>query len=263
VAQEEVKCVCSIAGRGLIISEMEFLGVTAVPLVDLQLASIPLMRQEYSALQISRFIDLQLKPVFREQGYLQVDFEPPVGKLVKAEEYGQQNPVQVTLNVSEGRQYRWAGAEWSGNTRLYKPALDRLLGMKMDAVANGTKLDSGLKSILEEYGKFGLMEVELTPEPEFIEEESRVLYRIVIKEGRQYRMGRLEFRGFTETDIQELTDRWRIKPGEIYDSSYLSEFLENEIPAIVTSRRKLQLESKTKTDNNKLLVNVQISAKGG
>jgi len=106
-----------------------------------------------------------------------------------------------------------------------------------------------------------LMEMTISVEPEFFEDESKVRYQVSIQEGPQYRMGILEFTGFSEMDVQKLADLWHIKPGEIYDSSYLEKFLETELPTVIRSQERLRLEGETKTDPELHLVHVLIRSK--
>jgi outer membrane protein assembly factor BamA len=46
-----------------------------------------------------------------------------------------------------------------------------------------------------------------------------------VKEGFVYHMGELEFRGLDNSLTAKLRTAWKIRPGEVYDATYLSEYL--------------------------------------
>ena len=45
-----------------------------------------------------------------------------------------------------------------------------------------------------------------------------------VTEGFAYHMGELEFRGLDNSLTAKLRDAWKLRPGDIYDSTYLSEY---------------------------------------
>jgi outer membrane protein assembly factor BamA len=49
--------------------------------------------------------------------------------------------------------------------------------------------------------------------------------RLEVKEGPVYHMGELEFRGLDNSLMAKLRAAWKIRQGEVYDSTYLSEYL--------------------------------------
>jgi outer membrane protein assembly factor BamA len=46
-----------------------------------------------------------------------------------------------------------------------------------------------------------------------------------VTEGFEYHMGELEFRGLDNTLTAKLRNAWKIRPGDVYDTTYLSEYL--------------------------------------
>ena len=57
------------------------------------------------------------------------------------------------------------------------------------------------------------------------EAASAVRYELVVTEGSVYRMGELEFRGIDNSLTAKLRAAWKIRPGDVYDATYLKEFL--------------------------------------
>src|SRR6185295_4478428 len=125
--------------------------------------------------------------------------------------------VDLTIPVNEGAVYSWANAEWTGNQVLSAQELDAALGMKPGEVANGKKFDKGLTEIQKAYGKHGHIQAHVKPAPEFDDAASKVTFKIEISEGPQFRMGTVEFKGFSSDDAAFLSKKWGLKSGDVYD----------------------------------------------
>jgi len=67
--------------------------------------------------------------------------------------------------------------------------------------------------------------VSITPQPSFDETEGTVAITLAVKEGPVFHMGDLEFRGLDNGLTAKLRNAWKIRPGEVYNSTYLSEYL--------------------------------------
>ena len=62
-------------------------------------------------------------------------------------------------------------------------------------------------------------------EAEFDDPTGTVVIRLSVNEGFQYHMGELEFRGLDNGLTAKLREAWKIRPGEVYDATYLEEYL--------------------------------------
>lgn len=184
------------------------------------------MDPEYSRQSAATFPKYGLFPLYREAGQLRATFGPPIAK--PDTNPGCEGGVDLTIPVNEGLIYSWAKAEWSGNQLLPAKALDDALGMKAGEIANGKKFDKGLREVDKLYGTHGHIEAQFTAEPEFDDAARLATFRIVVKEGPQYRMGTVEFRGVSAADADALKDKWKLKSGEIYDQSYSNRFFRED-----------------------------------
>jgi outer membrane protein assembly factor BamA len=52
-----------------------------------------------------------------------------------------------------------------------------------------------------------------------------VVYQLAVTEGSLYHMGELEFRGLDNGLTAKLRSAWKIRPGDVYDATYLQEYL--------------------------------------
>jgi outer membrane protein assembly factor BamA len=195
----------------------------------------------YSRQSATTFPKYGLYPLYREIGHLRATFGSPTAK--PDTNPGCEGGVDLTIPVNEGAVYSWAKAEWSGNQVLSANELDDVLGMKSGEVANGKKFDKGVREVEKSYGKHGHINARLIPNPEFDDANQRVTYRIAVSEGPQYRMGTVEFKGFSNSDAAALSEKWRLKSGDIYDQSYGNRFLRDDAGATlskIANERKAQ-----------------------
>jgi outer membrane protein assembly factor BamA len=80
---------------------------------------------------------------------------------------------------------------------------------------------------------------------------------VQVAEGLQFRMGTLQFVGLTDADAANLTRRWKLKPGQVFDTSYLREFLLNEILQVQKQRRLVAKPPVVTADLTARTVNVR------
>ena len=225
------------------------------------------MDLDYSRESAKTFPKYGLYPIYRELGQLRASFGAPIAK---PESKAGCEGVDLTIPVNEGAIYSWSKAEWSGNQSLSAQELDAALGMKPGEVANGKKFDKGLSEIRRAYGKSGHIETRIEPTPEFDDAASKVSFKIAVNEGPQYRMGTVEFKGFSSEDGATLGKKWGLKSGEVYDQSYINRFFRDEAREITTriaNERQSQgkplpdIATVEKPNRQTLIVNLTIELK--
>jgi outer membrane protein assembly factor BamA len=225
------------------------------------------MDQEYSRQSAKTFPKYGLYPIYRELGHLRASFGAPVAKPEKNDGC---EGVDLTIPVNEGPRYSWATAEWSGNQVLTAKELDAALGMKPGEAANGKKFDKGLNEIKKAYGAHGHLQARMNPTPEFDDSGPKVTFKIVVNEGPQYRMGTVEFKGFSSSDTANLSKKWNLKAGEVYDQSYINRFFidARETTTRIANERREQgkplpnIDTKEQPNRQTLIVNLVIELKG-
>jgi outer membrane protein insertion porin family len=190
-------------------------------------------------------------------GHLRASFGEPIAKPATK---GGCEGVDLTIPVEEGAVYSWVKAEWFGNQVLSTKELDDALGMKAGEVANGKKFDAGLKEVQNAYGKHGYILIRLNPAAEFDEGAPKVTFKIAITEGPQYRMGTIEFKGFSASDAATLGKKWSLKSGDVYDRSYAGEFLRSNTGEIMSRLAQERLAQRKPVPNLGLFENVNSQA---
>lgn len=213
------------------IRQFEFTGAAESDVPALQAASQRLANREYSRTTLNALVQKQLLPVYYARGYLKASFGPPEPKVVKmpssTADEGVRNLtiVDVNFSVTPGRQYKLSGIEWAGNTELPTETLRKMVRSEPGQPANTVRLGDNLKDVQKLYGSRGYISATITPEAKFDDAAGTVSIRLEVNEGPVYHMGDLEFRGLDNSLMAKLRNAWKIRPGEVYDSTYLSEYL--------------------------------------
>lgn len=219
----------SVKGVNLSICALHFPKAAGIAEGDLVKKAKPLLDNPYSKGFIVEFAKANLLPYYRERGYLQVRF---LGIQTSQEAAaGCKNGVTMAMLFEEGAAYRLDKVEWANNAALGVRELDSMLAWKAGEVANSVKFDNGIKAIQAAYGKLGFIRAALTSTPVFDEAGRLVSYRISVNEGSQYRMGNLILNGLPEKELERAQKRWKLKPGDIFDGSYINEFTRTELDA--------------------------------
>lgn len=255
-----------VGGVGNRVSEHGF-NIIGVPMpvcsIDLSGASVtaapqlinalkPLFQSQYSRSEFKNYIDRDLVLYYKRHGFLRARIDTPQIKLSDGSDKKCKNGVYVMLPVVEGAAYTWDKAEWSGNQVLTSDALNNFLNMKTGVVADISKIQYGLDAAALAYGRQGYIEAKIRAVADIDDANRRVFYRVTITEGPQYRMGSLLVTGMTEKELRKLEEKWKLKPGDVFDASYPGSF-QGEL--IKQNRTKTPILS-TKPDQTKQTVDV-------
>jgi outer membrane protein insertion porin family len=258
--------VFTVNGVPLPICTINFPGAQNISEAKLRESSKELRNSEYSRNFVRSFANRSLIPLYREVGQLKATFSPPLAKPEATATCN--NGVEITLPVDEGHIYKWNKAEWAGNNALTAQELDPLLGMKAGQPANGRKVDEASRAIQKAYGRKGFLMVKLKSVPEFDEQALSVVYKMDVVEGPQFRMGKLDTRGFSETETARINEKWGLKAGDVYDEGYTDEFLKKHLGEILRDnfqqraaqgRPAPSIKTESKPDRKTLTVDVTIT----
>jgi outer membrane protein assembly factor BamA len=221
----------SVAGVSIRIRHVEFGGAGSNELPLLQAAAEKFSDREYARLLLTAFIEHTLLPVYHQHGYLKASCATPQPKVVKAapsdttDDKQQVTYVDVTFPVTPGIQYKLTHWDWSGNKEIPTDALQPLLHAKPGQTANTVQLDDDLRKVQELYGSRGYILATINVGADFDDLAGTVAYHLAVHEDSLYHMGELEFRGLDNNLSARLRAAWKLRPGDVYDATYLKEFL--------------------------------------
>jgi outer membrane protein insertion porin family len=230
VSQEHI---FSVIGIPMPICTLHFPGAKNISEAKLIASSQSLIGTDYS----NKFAGLHsltnLLPLYREVGQWKAAFSPP---LAKPEETATcKSGVDLTIPIDEGIVYKWNKADWSGIKALTVQELDTVLDMSPGKPANGVKIDKAEKEIPKAYGRKGYLQARMRAVPEFDDNNQTVSLKIDVREGPQFKMGRLTTKGFPDSINKSILEKWGLKAGDIYDSGYIEQFSKKEMSDILRS----------------------------
>jgi outer membrane protein assembly factor BamA len=220
----------SVKNVSLPIRSVDFPGAAGVPTGDLLGASSQLIGRNFSISGVTAFASGGLVPLYHQHGYLRAKFDRPEGKVLSKSSDGSAQEIGVSLPVAEGPEFYWDKAEWSGNRQFSSFELDRMLGMSQKEVANEQKIEAGLQSIKRAYDKRGFID-SLVQSNVILDDATRLTtYNVSVREGIQYHFSQVHFDGITDQAAQVLVKKWQLKPGDVFDVTYASDFMNNIAP---------------------------------
>jgi outer membrane protein assembly factor BamA len=256
----------TVRGVKIPVCSVRFPGAEAVSEDELIKASQSLINSDFSRKDISSFATYTLFPLYRRLGRLRAQFQEPTP--TRAENLPNcVDGVTVNVPVDEGIVYSWSKSDWSGNQSLSAAELSAALGMKTGEVADGTRIDAGLKEVRRAFGRKGHIDVRIRESSQFDDSAHWVSYQFAVTEGPLYHMGNLIINGLAPDLTQNLKESWTLQPGAGYDESYVEDFRLNAVPKFIGTQMQRSLsfhataQTMTRPDAQKLTVDVIITFK--
>ena len=220
----------SVADVLIRVRKISFTGAGEPEQEALEAAARKLPEHQYSRTRMEQLVQRQLLPVYTSRGYLKAAFGPPQPKPVRNAEPAEDGPrnqtfVDVTFAVTPGIRYMLKAIQWSGNKEFPTEQLQKMVHIEVGQPANTSRLSGNLKDVQTLYGSRGFIRAAIAVEAEYNDPAQTVTLRLNVKEDAAYHMGELEYRGLDNSLAAKLRGLWKIRAGEVYDATYLSEYL--------------------------------------
>jgi len=209
------------------VRKIEFTGVQKVDAAQLQQAATPLINKDYDASFIHDFSRQGVAAVYRQRGYLRVDFGEPVPHLLSGDPAA--NAVSVTIPVTEGEQYRLKEITWSGASAIPYPDLAKTVHERVGAPVNAVQLQQDALSMVLLFHPMGYLNADVNPKPILDDATQMASYEIQIRQGDQFRLGKLELAGLDDDRTQSFQQLSHIRPGNPYNAYYWRIYLQDVV----------------------------------
>jgi len=218
------------------IADVNLAGCTLTSDPELKLITKSLMQTEFDQSFMRRIVELDLIDFYQSRGYLDVKFSEPTFTLTKDDRVAPE--VAISIPITEGTQYRFAGATVEGASAVPPAEIGKLVPLQMGEIADLVKFKAALSKVRKLYGPLGLMEAATRIEPRR-NPDGTVIFAVLVKEGVAYHMGKLELHGVSPDLTARLTRAWRLATGALYDDNYPKRFM-GEVPPIVGMSQKVE-----------------------
>ncbi|MEO7674623.1 MAG: outer membrane protein assembly factor BamA, partial [Pyrinomonadaceae bacterium] len=135
--------------------------------------------------------------------------------------------LRIVVPVTEGKIFRVGELKVEGNSIFSEQQILAYVGLKTGEIADGKRLqDAVYEDLKKVYGSQGFVNYNAEFEPDFKDNpanpnEGIVDVKIVVDEGKQFTLRRLEFTGNTFTRDRVMRREFLINEGDIYNQNYL------------------------------------------
>jgi outer membrane protein assembly factor BamA len=140
---------------------------------------------------------------------------------------------------------------WSGESAIPYPQLAKTIHATRDAPVDAVQLQQDALALLLLFHPMGYLNADVNPKPILDEAHHLATYEIQVRQGDQFRLGKLELAGLDEAQAKPLQPLSRLRPGDPYNAYYWSIYLQDvarKLPAGWTVGNPVQtIHPETKT----------------
>jgi len=206
------------------ITKIEFTGVQKVDAALLEDAARSLLDKDYDASFTHDFARRGIGAVYRQRGYLRAEFGAPVPHLLAGSPTS--NSVVVTIPVSEGEQYRLSEVVWSGESAIPYSELAKSLHVAIGSPLDAVQLEQDVLSLIRLFHPKGYLRADAKSNAVLDDATHSAACQIQIRQGDLFRLGRFEIAGLDEGHARSLEKLSQLRPGDPYDATYWTRFLQ-------------------------------------
>lgn len=187
--------------------------------IDLKLGAV------YNPVDVQRAAE-KLKAHYEEEGYFEAQIAPEAEKLPDGD-------VKVVLRISEGRRITIDRIVIEGNQGLSDKQIKGVMQTRerqyfiLRGVVQRQRLEQDVELILQLYNDHGYIQARVeSTDLQVDRERARVTVRIVVVEGPQFQVGKLDVTGINVLPQEEVRRQVRLKPGEPFSRAKVRQTLE-------------------------------------
>jgi outer membrane protein assembly factor BamA len=138
--------------------------------------------------------------------------------------------LDVTATLSEGAQYHVAQLTWPGSELLATAEFNQQAKLKPGDLDSPIALLESLQSIHTAYGAKGYLDAKIEAPPVINHTTHQVAYTVTVLPGPQYHFKAVHWPSVSDAQAKAFNAAWEMKPGDVYDRTYLGKFLAKNSP---------------------------------
>lgn len=168
----------------------------------------------YNPVEIKNNED-KIKTLYETKGFYNI-------KLTSAAEKIAEGEMKITFNIDEGLKYKIDEIKFEGNKSIPSSKLKKTMKTKEEflflwGTLEKKQFDEDLDRIINYYGNFGFLRARIEKHDIKIDESKGKIYiTIQIVEGQQFKVGKIDIKGNTVFNNEEIMKHVKIKEGDIF-----------------------------------------------
>lgn len=247
-SDEPLVCPVSSGRKGpaVTVAELIFEGDLRVRIADRDRIAVSVQRGSYSGSpdEVATEISERVKEGWQKSGYFTAQAHADTRLLTSGPV---SERIAARVHVDEGRQYRLEGIRFHNNKALANvKALRDLFPIKDGDILTRDTIEQGMRDVHRVYGEYGYINLVSVPTTRTHEEAATVSLDIVLDEGKQFYISRVDVVGLDEAAFENLRQDMILKPGDIYNQRLMELFLErctSHLPAYASFEPRYQLHT--------------------
>uniref|UniRef100_Q026E2 Outer membrane protein/protective antigen OMA87-like protein n=1 Tax=Solibacter usitatus (strain Ellin6076) TaxID=234267 RepID=Q026E2_SOLUE len=196
----------------------------------------------YSEREFRQVLDLNVRPMYEERGYLKVEF--PSIRLTPAA-----GDLSIDVQVIEGTPWTLGTASLIGD-HLPEEAMRKASALWEVHTANWKLILEAITRMEKVLRREGYLGVTSKPVRLFRDDGRTVDLRIEVTKGKQFVLGALSIAGLSDRDRMRAEKLFRIKPGEPLDQPYLEDYVKQCLDFLGNSVKGFDSKLSLRGDTN-------------
>jgi len=165
--------------------------------------------------------------VYRDAGFLDSSIDHP-NRTITIPAPGRID-VDLSAAIEPGKLYHVSKIDWAGSPLLSSKDFSDASKLRPGDVASQQALHASLAVIDTAYRRQGYIDVSVDAIPHLDTTAHLVAYTVSVVSGEQYHLKEIQPIGLSPNSRSTLDTAWKLRPGDLYDATYLETFLRANI----------------------------------
>lgn len=163
--------------------------------------------------------------------------------------------VTITLNIFQGKQYRFGTIELKNNTIFKSEELLKKITLKKNEIYRNDEFMENIEAMKMMYREKGYLDADIDFRYK-LTEDGHINYNLVISEGEKYFINKIKVRGNIKTKIKVILREMLVKEGDIFDQNKVELSKRNLVMLNFFDEVKVAIESTDKKNYKDLIIEV-------
>jgi outer membrane protein assembly factor BamA len=213
----------SIASPPVLVGTVSVTGVSPELAPEVQKVVNGLTNRPFDTANSGDGLDQEIEALYQDQGYAAVKVEADhAGAPAIAPDAVR---VPFSVHVDAGRRYKLAAIHLPDGAPMTQEEIATLIADRPGAPPDGTRLRNVWTELSSRYMAKGFLDCRITPHPQLNDAAGTVSYTVDVAPGPVYRLGFVRFDNVTDGMRRELMRNWQMMPGDVFDKTYVSQFI--------------------------------------